>query len=165
MRVIHGLGTAAAAALIMTCVAGCPGQDAESAARSAARGAAHHADVHPPPGVIRSGIHLLTDTELWNQVGDKLADASENTEGPVRDALIAAACDSFQQGDYTQAAYTQNLEKELADSTNPPEEQLVDTVSNLASTFDQDAQQGSSAKATVVFWCSANAVHSQVAGG
>ena len=164
MRVIRGIGAGAAAALITICLAGCPGHDAESAAGSAGRDIGHHADVHPAPGIVRPAINALSDAEIFKQVGEDISEANENTKGPTRDALIAAACDSFQQGNYSQDAYTTNLEHELANDVSPPTKQVLDTVNSLASTLYQDAEQGSSAKATVAVWCTANAVHSQVAG-
>jgi hypothetical protein len=70
-----------------------------------------------------------------------LKDLNEATDGPVRDAVIATACDAFAKGGNDRASESSVLSNLLED-TQPPEKQLLDAVQNLVATLGQDRKSG-----------------------
>jgi hypothetical protein len=125
-RITRFAATAAAGASILVGLTGChlPWEDA-------ARTVAHDPAAHQLPAKILEAIAKIPDT---------LNDLNEVTDGPVRDAVIGTACDAYAQNK-TPAWESDTLANLLGD-TQPPEEQLLNAVQNLVTTFTYDKQNG-----------------------
>jgi hypothetical protein len=102
--------------------------DAEGAAVTVGHGPISH---ELPKAVI----------ETVAEVPGALKDLSEDTEGPIRDAIIGTACDSFAKGD-DDPDWEAGVLGNLLQDTQPPEKQLLDSVQNLVATFSEDVQNG-----------------------
>lgn len=144
-RVTRLFATAAAGASI---VVGCFAYHLHSAA----------SDVERMPSVV---IHdpafrqlPVKVPETIARIPDALSDLNEVTDGPVRDAVIATACDALAKGN-TDPNWESGILSELLNETQPPEEQLLGAVQNLTATFTADLQNGTTTPQEMGMACQA----------
>ena len=95
-------------------------------------------------GAVTTAAHNPAIRHLPEQISELpgvLEDLKEATDSPVGAAVIGTACDSFAKGD-TNPDWEYDILSNLLADTQPPEQQLLDTVQNLAATFSQDVRNG-----------------------
>jgi hypothetical protein len=163
--------TLTAGCAVLACLAGC---NVEVAGDDLARVIGEHASavkIDPDAvaknwsgvtsGSLKEAAKNLASSEVWGQVSDRLAEANEDSDGPVRDALVQTACDAVQNSDLTSSYLSVDLQENLEKTVlHPPQTQeMLETVNDLAATLSQDYQSGSAGKATVAIGCAANAAH------
>jgi hypothetical protein len=108
---------------------------------------------------ISNAIDKLHDSEIWQEIGKQLSEADENTDGPVRDAMVETACDAV-QNDYTDAQVGQDLTTNLEDTVHPPEAQLLGTVDKMVDTLSNGYQDGESTdQAVIALGCETNSAY------
>lgn len=138
-RVTRFLATAAAGASIL---AGGIAYHVHSAA----------ADVERVPGVVFHDPAIRQVPEAIAEIPGTLSDINEVTDGPVREAVIATACDALAQGN-TNPDWESGILSHLLNGTQPPEEQLLGDVQNLTATLTGDLRDGATTQQEIGTAC------------
>jgi hypothetical protein len=144
-RITRFLATAAAGASILVGLTAChlPFTSAEVA--DATRPVVHEPAIRQLPEIV---------SETIAEIPGALNDLNEVTDGPVRDAVIATACDAVAKGN-DDPNWESGILDNLLEDTQPPEKQLLDTVRDLAATFTYDEQNGVTTQEEVGMACQA----------
>jgi hypothetical protein len=131
-RITRFLATAAAGASILVGLTACHLPFTSADVEDASRGAVHGSAIRQLPEKV---------TETIAEIPGTLNDLNEVTDGPVRDAVIATACDAAVKGN-DDPDWESGILSNLLEDTQPPEKQLLDAVQSLATTFTNDEQNG-----------------------
>jgi hypothetical protein len=129
-RVTRFIATAAAGAAILVGLTACWPFTATTA-EDVGRAAAHSQAIRGLPAKA---------AEAFAEVPGALQDLNEATEGPVRNAVIATACDALASGN--DPAHESSVLSNLLGDTQPPEKQLLGAVQDLVATFQDDERSG-----------------------
>jgi hypothetical protein len=113
-------------------------------AEDGARAVAHNPVVRQLPGKL---------AETIAEIPGALHDLNEVTEGPVRDAVTATACDALANGD--DPDHESSVLSNLLGDTQPPEKQLLDAVQDLIATFKADERSGVTTPEEIGLACNA----------
>lgn len=100
------------------------------------------------------GHKLPKVRESIAEIPGALSDLNETTEGPVRDAVIETACDAAAQGGNDQNWESDTLQN-LLSGTQPPAQQLLNSVQDLVTTFSNDENNGITTTEKVGLVCKA----------
>jgi hypothetical protein len=102
---------------------------------------------------LRSASEGLGSSEVLARLHEKLVNFQEQTDGPVRAAIIETACDSAIDGQTTPDQIQSNLERHLAAKLGPREVGAIGAAEEAAANLRDALNSGSSGQASVVLIC------------
>jgi hypothetical protein len=173
MGILGNLLRLATAAAILLTVSGC-GDDLVVAGRDVLAVAAHDENqvtIHDLGGLagrwnvteaaLRSVAKNIYLSPVWIQVGNRLNDVNEQTEGPARDVIIETACELVAGGDYSPGEVASKLTENAVNAGRPDIENLTSDATDVANDLSVSALNPQE-KPAVALGCAINSTLSDL---